>query len=61
MVKVVRLVIKKLKLDLGSIRSSLRVGLSTSKVHMRDMNLVLPKMNLPLLDAGILILMHCIK
>ena len=51
-----------IKLDLGSIRSSLRYGLSTlyrvTIRNMGDMHLVLPALNLSTLNAGILIMMQ---
>ena len=58
-----------IKLDLGSIRSSPRFGLSTlynsaglfhhDLIYMGDLHLVLPALNLYTLDAGILIIVHC--
>ena len=64
------------KLDRGSIRSSLRYGLSTPYrltirnsarpfhivlFNMGDMHLVLPALNLYTLNAGILIMMHQVR
>ena len=56
----------KCRLDRGSIRSSLRDGLSTpyrlskehclNTVHIRDLHLFLPALNLSILDGGILIM-----
>ena len=51
-----------MKLDLGSIRSSLRYGLISlyrlTIRNMGDLHLVLPALNLSTLNAGILIMMH---
>ena len=67
---------KRMKLDRGSIRSSLRYGLSTPcKLTIRnsarlfhivlfkigDMHLVLPELSLSTLNAGILIMIHQVK
>ena len=55
------------KLDLGSIRSSLRYGLSTLCLYsltvrkMRDLHLVLPALNLSTLNAGILIMLQKVR
>ena len=55
------------ELDLGSIRSSLRNGLSTLYLYnltmrnMGDLHLVLPALNLSTLNAGILIMMQKVR
>ena len=55
------------RLDLGSIRSSLRYGLSTLYLYrltirnMEDLHLVLPALNLSTLNAGILIMMQKVR
>ena len=51
----------KLILDRGSIRSSVRDGLSAPYIHTGDMNWVLPRINLSFLDAGILIVMQEVR
>ena len=60
-------IIKRIQLDLGSIRSSLRYGLSTLYLYrltirnMEDLHLVLPALNLSTLNAGILIMMQKVR
>ena len=59
--------VSKTSLDLGSIRSSLRNGLSTLYLYrltirnMGDLHLVLPALNLSTLNSGILIMMQKVR